>query len=279
MLNVESSGELDISPTRRIPLAEQLTRAWKSRGYWVNTNPFTGEPGGLIHLLRSIYKGVRSTSACFLRAKQNVTVLSSRLTHRIVINHDVADGIIVKEPDAKTCYYKARREVILCCGVFESPKLLMLSGIGPMCQLLLHGIPCLVDSPHVGKNLQDHPVMAQVFEVKDNLSMDSYLRPGADHDTALLQYRQSRTGPLVSGLLEMAAFARIDDRLKTCKEWREAAEKMDCDPLGPQKQPHFEIDFVVWSTHFRLRIDLASRRCQRTLTTYRVAMQDHSTHN
>lgn len=239
----EDSLQLDISLTRCMPLAEQLTSAWKSRGYRMNVESISSEAGGLMCPLRTVYKGTRSLGACFVRGKSNITIHGKSFAHRVVINHDAAEGIIVQEHGGGG-FYKSRQEVILCCGVFESPKLLMLSGIGPMEQLSHHGIPCVTDSPHVGRNLQDHPVMAQVFQVKDNLSMDCYLRPGSERDKAILQHQQSRTGPLTSGLLGMAAFSRIDDRLKTCKKWREATQEIGCDPLGPENQPHVGIDFV-----------------------------------
>ena len=53
----------------------------------------------------------------------------------------------------------AKYEVIVSQGVFESPKLLMLSGIGPASEFKQHGIPVIVDSRHVGQNLLDHPIV------------------------------------------------------------------------------------------------------------------------
>ncbi|HEX4462408.1 MAG TPA: GMC family oxidoreductase [Polyangia bacterium] len=56
----------------------------------------------------------------------------------------------------------AAREVVVCAGALETPKLLMLSGIGPADELRTHGIDVVVESPHVGRNLMDHPNV-QVF--------------------------------------------------------------------------------------------------------------------
>ncbi len=52
---------------------------------------------------------------------------------------------------------RVRREALLCAGALESPKLLMLSGIGPRAQVVGHGIPPVFDLPGVGENFQDHP--------------------------------------------------------------------------------------------------------------------------
>ena len=71
--------------------------------------------------------------------------------------------------------YIAKKEVIVSCGVFESPKLLMLSGIGPRDQLTQHGITSIVESPHVGQNLLDHPILSHVFKLKDGHGLDGHL--------------------------------------------------------------------------------------------------------
>lgn len=73
-----------------------------------------------------------------------LTVERRRVTGIEYVRHDVREQA------------RATREVILCGGVIESPKLLMLSGIGPAEHLRGHGVPVLVDLPGVGANLQDH---------------------------------------------------------------------------------------------------------------------------
>ncbi|OAP56363.1 hypothetical protein AYL99_09542 [Fonsecaea erecta] len=234
---------LHVSPTRPIPLAERLFQAWQSRGYSVSGNVWGGNVDGMTHLIRTVHNGVRSTSNCFIRGKRNITVLTSTVAEMIVTKDGAAEGVVVQSPEGKA-YYHASQEVIVSCGVFESPKLLMLSGIGPQEELLARGLPCLADSWHVGKNLQDHPILPHVFQVPEDLSMDDVIRPGPRHDKYLQQYRDSKTGPLTSGLLEVSAFARIEERLQTCKEWRTLKDTEGNDPLGPEGQPHLEIDFV-----------------------------------
>ena len=66
--------------------------------------------------------------------------------------------------------FRAKREVILSAGAFNTPQLLMLSGMGPKDELERHHIPLHIDLPGVGKNLQDRYEVGIVFKMKENLS-------------------------------------------------------------------------------------------------------------
>lgn len=106
--------------------------------------------------------GVRaSSSVSYLHPildRPNLSVLTDRRVRKINFDQRHCVGVDVLEPDlVHTRSYTARREVIVSAGAIDSPKLLMLSGIGPAAHLAEHGIEVLVDSPGVGANLQDHP--------------------------------------------------------------------------------------------------------------------------
>jgi choline dehydrogenase len=167
-----------------------------------------------------------------------------------VIKDGAVTGVTVIGQNGKELTFSATKEVIVSSGVFESPKLLMLSGIGPDEVLKAHDIKQVVASQHVGKNLLDHPIMPHVFKLKDGLGLDDHLlRAGPMKAGAIATYQKNRTGPLSSGLLELVGFPRIDERLLKYKEYRAAKEKNGgLDPFGPGGQPHFEIDFVVCCT-------------------------------
>jgi choline dehydrogenase-like flavoprotein len=77
----------------------------------------------------------------------------------------------------------AKYEVIVSQGVFEPPKLLMLSGIGPASELKQHGIPVIVDSRHVGQNLLDHPIVPFVLRLKDGYAWMTTCFVQAKHTT------------------------------------------------------------------------------------------------
>ncbi|KAL8748948.1 MAG: hypothetical protein Q9199_007978 [Rusavskia elegans] len=88
------------------------------------------------------------------------------LAEKILLDkrNPAATGVVVSS-NGTTFTLKARREVILSAGAFQSPQLLMLSGIGPAATLAKYNIPLLVDSPGVGSNLQDHVWWASEYRV------------------------------------------------------------------------------------------------------------------
>ena len=99
-----------------------------------------------------------STAVAFLKpilGHPNLTVATNALVTRLLFDKQQVVGVEYLQ-DGKFYQVKAESEVILSGGVFESPKLLMLSGIGSAEQLQAHGISPIVDLAGVGKNLQDH---------------------------------------------------------------------------------------------------------------------------
>ncbi|KAF9872409.1 SMG1 [Colletotrichum karsti] len=248
--HIGTSGPIHVAPAELVseaaPFREALKKAWVSKGEKLNNEIYDGEMHGLATVVSSIYKGTRSSSWRYLEGKKNVTVIGKTNSKRLLIDNGRAVGVEVIGPNGEDLTFRANYEVIVSSGVYESPKLLMLSGIGPKKDLESFGIETVVDSPHVGQNLLDHPIMPHVFKLKDGYGLDQHLlRAGPEHDGAVSSYRWKNKGPLSSGLLELVGLPRIDDRLKKCEEYNEYLEKTGgVDPFGPGGQPHFEIDFV-----------------------------------
>lgn len=230
------------------PFREAVTKAWTSRGLPLTENIYDGEMNGLTHSVNTIYKGQRSGSYLFVKDKPNITIVPEVRSKQLIIGY--ADrkctGVTVIDPSGTERSFYANREVILSQGVFESPKLLMLSGVGPARELAKHGIDVIVDSRHVGQHLLDHPGVPFVLRIKDGFGADGILlRQGPKHDAAVAQYRKDHSGPVGSGLLEMIGFPRIDEYLNKDPIYREAkAANGGLDPFSPEGQPHFELDFV-----------------------------------
>ncbi|WP_305096873.1 GMC family oxidoreductase [Croceibacterium aestuarii] len=100
-----------------------------------------------------------SAATAYIRpalGRQNLDVRSGVLVRRVVFEGKRAVGVEIDTPDGPQIV-RARREVILSGGAYNSPHLLMLSGVGPAAHLKDHGIEVLHDSPGVGRNLQEHP--------------------------------------------------------------------------------------------------------------------------
>jgi choline dehydrogenase len=99
---------------------------------------------------------------------------------------------------------RAEREVILCGGAYNSPQLLMLSGVGPAEHLAMREIELLLDQPAVGENLSDHAAAFNVWTTPQAESLLQALEPAA-----LEEFTASQTGPFASNLAESGGFARV----------------------------------------------------------------------
>jgi len=121
------------------------------------------EQEGAMIFQQSARKGRRfSSSIATLRNNAaRLTVRTGVLVERVVLKGSTATGVAVRV-GAERQTVSARREVIVCAGVFGSPQILMLSGIGPAAHLRSHGIKAIVDLP-VGDNLHDHMFVPMTF--------------------------------------------------------------------------------------------------------------------
>uniref|UniRef100_A0A8H7KA51 Glucose-methanol-choline oxidoreductase N-terminal domain-containing protein n=1 Tax=Bionectria ochroleuca TaxID=29856 RepID=A0A8H7KA51_BIOOC len=239
------------------PFRDALTEAWLSKGEVLTEDIYEGEMRGLTHCVDTIHGGQRQGSFLYLKNKPNVSILYGVQSKQLIIDPEtnVCLGVTVINPDTNVeLSVYASREVILSQGVFETPKLLMLSGVGPAEELNKHGINVKLNSPHVGQHLLDHPIVPFVLQIKDGYGLDEYiLRQGPKNQAAVAQYAKDKTGPASSGFLELVGFPRIDQRLEKYETYRQAkAANGGLDPFGPAGQPHFELDFVgLFSSAFQ----------------------------
>jgi choline dehydrogenase len=127
----------------------------------------------------NVHRGRRaSTSQRYLRpaaSRPNLTVETEALATRVLMQNGRAIGVeYVRQGQSQSAH--ADREVILSGGAFNSPQLLLLSGIGPADELRALGIAPLVDLPGVGRNLQDHASIAMVLDASGPFTFDNELR-------------------------------------------------------------------------------------------------------
>ncbi len=133
-----------------------------------------GGPEGVASLLQTSTRAGRrsSTFHAFLEgeaeARENLTIVTGAHVTRVLLSDDatglVATGVEYRTADGEPRYVLASAEVVLSGGAYGSPQLLLLSGVGPRAELEALGIACAVDSPHVGKHLQDHLHLPLFFQ-------------------------------------------------------------------------------------------------------------------
>ena len=163
------SGPLAVTPNAtKWLLHDELMAAAKNAGHPLTEDIHDGDEEGVGRIELTIdEKGRRaSTYAAYLKpamARPNLTVLTHAMTQRVLTEGKRATGVEYRHDGAlKTA--TATREVILSGGSYNSPQLLMLSGIGPAEHLREMGIDVVHDLPGVGQNLSEHPRVPLLFE-------------------------------------------------------------------------------------------------------------------
>lgn len=145
--------------------------------------------------------------------RANLTVVTGAIGQRLIFEGYRATGVEFRHRGSlKTAH--ADCEIIITSGAIGSPRLLMLSGIGPADHLKSLGITVRADIKQVGANLSDHVNIDVVAELNGHESLDKYRKP---HMAAWagLQYLLSRTGPVASNVVEGGLFWYSgDDRSK-----------------------------------------------------------------
>jgi len=146
-----------------------------------------------------------STAVAYLHPamqRPNVTVETHLQVQRIVFEGRRAAAIVAQRL-GETLEFRAEREVILSAGAYNSPQILMLSGVGPAATLQALQIPVVEDLPGVGQNLQDHPLCGVVWTTSEPVS----LLTAATAENLRL-YAEEATGPLTSNIAEAGLFHR-----------------------------------------------------------------------
>lgn len=127
---------------------------------------------------------------------------------------------------------KAKKEVIICCGTYQSPQILELSGIGDPHVLKKAGVDCQVSSPGVGSNLQDHVMSFTGYELKDGITSGDVIFDPDVMAEAQKTYAETQGGPLTSlltsiGFFPFRIFATDDEVTKIITPIRETRDKLE----------------------------------------------------
>ena len=155
---------------RTNPLFHAFVEAGRQAGYPVTQDYNGQQQEGFGPFEQTVHKGRRWSAAnAYLRPalKRANCDLVRGLVERVIFDDGRATGVAL----AGGQVVRARREVILAASSINSPKILMLSGIGPAADLAAHGIDVIADRPGVGGNLQDHLEMYIQFASKQPITL------------------------------------------------------------------------------------------------------------
>jgi choline dehydrogenase len=214
-----AGGPLPVSDSRHPdPLSQAFIEAAAESGIPKNPdfNGATQEGAGWFQT--TTRRGRRaSTARSYLRpARQrtNLHVETAALAQRIVFEGRRAAAVDYKQGGvAKSA--RARKEILISGGAYNSPQLLQLSGVGPADLLTSHGIDIVLDAPGVGHDLQDHMQVRIVTRCTQRITLNDIVGSPFRKMMTGLQYAAFRTGPLTIAAGTSGAFFKTNPRLAT----------------------------------------------------------------
>lgn len=190
------------------PLSRAFVQSCQEIGMPYNSD-FNGSQQEGAGIYQTTTRGNRrcSTAVGYLRPalkRPNLTVVTGALVLRVVFEGRRAVGVEYAQGGSSSLA-RAEAEVIVTSGAIGSPKLMLLSGVGPAAHLRNHGITVVQDLPGVGQNLNDHFGIDIVAELKGHDSLDKYNKL---HWAiwAGMQYALFNSGPITSNVVEGGAF-------------------------------------------------------------------------
>ncbi|MCX4029923.1 choline dehydrogenase [Endozoicomonas sp. SM1973] len=207
-------GPLQVSDPVPHPLTNTFVRAAQEAGF-----PFSADFNGAVQEGFGYYQltnraGKRcSAAAAYIKPvlkRSNLTIITKATVKKILIENDRAVGVqYVQRGSNQLFSVRAQQEVLVTSGAVGSPKLLLLSGIGPANHLKNVGVDVVHDLPGVGENFHDHMDVFVVSECSGDYSFDRY-KPWYMNLWAGLQYLLFKTGPVASNLCDGGGFWYAD---------------------------------------------------------------------
>jgi choline dehydrogenase len=205
-----TDGPLHITRGPRAnPLFDAFIEAGRQAGYPVTPDYNGAQQEGFGPMEATIWQGRRWSAAnAYLKPamKGGRVQVVRALARRLVIENGRATGVEVQRGDAVEVI-PAAREVVLAASSLNSPKLLMLSGIGPAAHLAEHGVPVVADRPGVGANLQDHLEIYMQFAARQPITLYKHWNLWGKA-TIGAQWLFTGTGLGASNQFEACAFIR-----------------------------------------------------------------------
>jgi len=158
-----------------------------------------------------------STAVAYLRparGRRNLQVETSALAQRILFDGHRADAIEFRQAGVLRTA-RARKEILVSSGAYNSPQLLQLSGVGPAELLRQHDIDVVLDAPGVGHDLQDHMQVRVVMRCTQSITLNDVVNSPVRRILAGARYAAFRKGPLTIAAGTSGAFFKTSPRLAT----------------------------------------------------------------
>ncbi len=176
-----NSGVVGVKTQQQLnPLNAAFLQAGQQAGHELTDDVNGFQQEGVSRFEMSVEKGYRSSSArAYLHSQNkpdNLRIVTGACVTRVLVKGGRATGVEFSK-GGNLSKLSATREIILSAGVFGTPQILMLSGIGPEEQLKKHGLPVVQHVPQLGENLQDHLETHIQVETDQPVSLNRYLKP------------------------------------------------------------------------------------------------------
>jgi choline dehydrogenase len=230
-----NGGPLHVSNPVRSPLGDAMVKAAIEAGVPANDDFNGARQEGVGYYQTTTTNRRRWSSArAYLgaaRGRQNLTVVTNAHATRILFEEGRAAGVDYATPTGRRTA-RARGEIVVSGGVYGSPQLLQLSGLGPGALLQEFDIPVVRDMPGVGGHLHDHFNTYLVFRCTQKITVNDMAKSPALKLKAAVQYAVSRSGHLSNAGIYAGALVRTDPRLE---------------------EPDLQINMSGWSAIERLR--------------------------
>jgi len=256
-----TGGPIGVSEVRsRYEVTDKWVEAVQQAGF-PRSPDLNGEHGeGVDYIQLSQRDGLRSPTTAYLANKPaNLRIISEAQVLRVEMDAARATGITYRR-GGEVLSLQARAGVVLSAGALNTPRLLMLSGIGPGAHLAEHGIGVEVERAGVGQNLQEHPGVHLVNEVSAHtLNQDASGLAGVK---SALSFLFARTGALTTGIGHAQAFVRSREGLPAPNlQLAFSAFAFDVTPTGNlalRKEPSVASFVALMRPEARGRISLRS---------------------
>ncbi|MFD2168087.1 GMC family oxidoreductase [Thalassotalea euphylliae] len=211
------NGPLNVAESRsKLPIFDRFIEASVNAGFPANDDFNGAEQEGVGYFQVTQKDGKRCSAAkAFLTPnleRTNLTVITDALVEKILLDGKRATGVQFKRKGEQTVIH-ASKEVLLSAGAFNSPQVLMLSGIGPKEELEKHDIALLHESPGVGQNLQDHVDALVVKEYKDTDIIAYRPKALAKLAPSAMKFFTEGTGVLTSAIAEAGGFIKTSPQV------------------------------------------------------------------